>query len=76
MNIDLEEIFTSHGLSKREALIAKLVSDGMSNQEVGSKLGISHKTVKFHLTNIYKNLKIRGRTQLLVWAIKKNEDFI
>ena len=53
-------------LSNREAEVSELVALGFANKEVASKLFVTEKTVKFHLTNIYKKLAVKSRTQLIV----------
>jgi DNA-binding NarL/FixJ family response regulator len=50
----LKDVLTQKGLSHREAEVAELVTKGLSNKEVASQLFVTEKTVKFHLTNIYK----------------------
>lgn len=51
-------------LTPQEALVAELVSRGMTNREVGSELFVSTKTVQYHLTRIYAKLGIRSRGEL------------
>jgi DNA-binding NarL/FixJ family response regulator len=53
----------SHGLTKREQEILRLVSDGKSNSEVARKLWVTEQTVKFHLSNIYRKLGVTNRTE-------------
>jgi len=43
-------------LTPQEQKVVELVSKGLSNREVGTQLSIHEKTVKFHLTKIYKKL--------------------
>lgn len=50
-------------LSERETEILRLVSEGLSNLEIGGKLCITVGTVKWHLANIYSKLHVRRRTQ-------------
>lgn len=52
------------GLTSRELQIALLVARRMSNKAIGKELGIAHRTVSTHLTNIYEKLGIRSRAQL------------
>lgn len=52
------------GLSDREREIISLVLQGKTSPEIGVYLKIAHKTCKFHLTNIYKKMKVRNRTSL------------
>jgi DNA-binding CsgD family transcriptional regulator len=65
----IQEIYIRHGLSKREAEVAELVSKGHSNKEVADKLFVTEKTIKFHLTNIYRKMNLSSRTQLIVWSL-------
>ena len=48
-------------LTKREKEILRLVSEGLTNDEIGKKIFISEKTVKTHLTNIFDKLKVNNR---------------
>ncbi|MBT2655588.1 hypothetical protein J7E81_10140 [Bacillus sp. ISL-18] len=51
-------------LSKREKEVLELVQKGLSNEEVSRQLFISVNTVKTHLLNIFKKLKVSNRTEL------------
>ena len=65
-------------LSKREAEVGVLVFEGLTNREVANQLCVAEKTVKFHLTNIYKKLNISRRSQIsrfLGWTLP-HSDFI
>ena len=65
----LRDVLIRKGLSSREAEVAELVSKGLSNKEVASQLFVTEKTVKFHLTNIYKKMSVKSRAQLIVWCL-------
>ncbi len=65
----LRETLIQKGLSNREAEVAVLVSQGLPNKEVAEKLFVTEKTVKFHLTNIYKKMCVKSRAQLIVWCL-------
>ena len=52
-------------LTDREHEIVKWARQGMTNQEIAARLGISVKTVKAHLRNIFRKLKVSRRIQLL-----------
>ncbi len=65
----LKDILAQKGLSHREAEVAELVSRGLSNKEVANQLFVTEKTVKFHLTNIYKKMAVKSRAQLIVWCM-------
>ncbi|MFN2148809.1 MAG: response regulator [Anaerolineales bacterium] len=62
------EAFTP--LSPREMEILQYVTRGMSNKEIASKLGISHQTVKNHMTAILHKLDVEDRTQAAVYALR------
>lgn len=65
----LKDVLTQKGLSNREAEVAELVTKGLSNKEVANQLFVTEKTVKFHLTNIYKKMNVKSRSQLIVWCM-------
>jgi LuxR family transcriptional regulator, positive regulator of biofilm formation len=65
----LRDILIQKGLSNREAEVAELVTKGLSNKEVANQLFVTEKTVKFHLTNIYKKMNVKSRAQLIVWCL-------
>ena len=50
-------------LSERELEILQLIAEGLSNQEIGSRLYLSLNTVKAHTRNIYGKLGVNSRTQ-------------
>jgi DNA-binding NarL/FixJ family response regulator len=56
-------------LTKREHDIVRGVMQGMTNQEIAMRLGISEKTVKSHLHSIFGKLQVRRRAQLLRTAV-------
>ena len=59
-------------LSKREMGVLKLASQGMSNRDIAGALEISERTVKNHLSNIFKKIEVADRTQAAVFAIRNN----
>jgi NarL family two-component system response regulator LiaR len=58
----------SVGLTRRECDILRLVAEGKSNKEVASALWVAEQTVKFHLGNVFRKLKVENRTQAGNWA--------
>ncbi len=59
-------------LTDRERQIMRLVSEGLSNKEIGRRLNISDSTIKQHLHHIYQKLEISNRTVLAALAITQN----
>ena len=59
-------------LTKRELEVLKLLAVGMYNKEIAEKLNISERTVKNHVSNIFKKLEVTDRTQAAVFAIRNN----
>jgi len=59
-------------LTKREVEVLKLLAEGLFNKEIAYMLGISEKTVKNHVSNIFKKINVSDRTQAAVYAIKNN----
>ena len=57
-------------LTRREKDVLMLLVKGNSNKEMAEKLFISEKTVKNHLTSIFKKLGVKDRTQAAVYALK------
>jgi DNA-binding NarL/FixJ family response regulator len=60
-----------HPLSEREMEVLNCVVDGMSNKEIAGILGISHQTVKNHITSILRKFNVEDRTQAVVYALKR-----
>lgn len=58
-------------LSPRETEVIRLVADGLTNKEIGVKLGIEENTVKNHLKNILGKLHLQNRVQAAAFAIQK-----
>jgi len=65
---DGQETFSP--LSPREMQILQYVTRGLSNKEIASTLGISHQTVKNHMTAILHKLDVEDRTQAAVYALR------
>jgi DNA-binding NarL/FixJ family response regulator len=55
-------------LTAREREVLRLVVDGMANKQIARRLGISEKTVKGHLTNLFQRIGVSDRTQAALWA--------
>ena len=57
-------------LTKREIDVLKMIASGAFNKEIASTLNISERTVKNHVSNIFKKIEVSDRTQAAVFAIK------
>ncbi len=57
-------------LSRRELEVLVMITRGKSNKEIGEELFISEKTVKNHLTNIFRKISVNDRTQAALYAVK------
>jgi CRP-like cAMP-binding protein len=53
------------GLTAREADVARLICDGLSDKEIARMLKLSHHTVKDHLKKVYSKFRVHARTQLV-----------
>ena len=60
-----------HPLSDREMEVLSCVVRGMSNKEIANLLGISHQTVKNHVTSILRKFSVEDRTQAVVYALQR-----
>jgi len=60
-------------LTDRERQIMRLVSEGLSNKEIGRRLNIADGTIKVHLHHIFQKLEISNRTVLATLAISQND---
>ena len=58
----------SQELSEREREVLTLVVEGYANKQIARRLGISDKTVKAHLTNVFQRIGVSDRTQAALWA--------
>ena len=58
-------------LSTREMEVLECVTLGLSNKEIATKLGISHQTVKNHVTAILRKLNVEDRTQAAVYSLRR-----
>lgn len=69
LDVDKQKIET---LTKRELDVLILVANGLFNKEIATKLDISERTVKNHISNIFKKIDVADRTQAAVFAIKND----
>lgn len=61
------------GLTKRQQDVLRLLAEGLSNQEIGDRMGLNLSTVKSHVTGILKALNVGSRTQAVL-ALRRSRD--
>jgi DNA-binding NarL/FixJ family response regulator len=59
------------GVSPREREVLALLLDGLPNKLIARRLGISEKTVKSHLTSIFRQVGVTDRVQAILWAERR-----
>ncbi|WP_295823369.1 response regulator transcription factor [uncultured Microbacterium sp.] len=59
---------SGNGLSVREEEVLRLVANGLANKQVATALGISERTVKAHLGNVFRQIGVADRTSAALWA--------
>jgi len=57
-------------LTRREYEVIALIAEGLNNKEIADKLFISEKTVKNHVSSIFKKIHVNDRTQAAIFAFK------
>jgi len=62
----MADFLTQYKLSDRELEVVDTIAKGVSNKEAADKLCVTEKTIKFHLTNIYRKMGVKSRGQLIV----------
>jgi two-component system response regulator NreC len=67
---DQEQLQAVQALSRRERQVLEAVAQGLTNIQIGERLGISHKTVARHRERIMNKLNLHSRTELVKFAIR------
>ena len=57
-------------ISDREKEVIKLVSQGVSNAEIGAKMNLSSRTIESHRRNILQKLDLKNTAEMISYAIK------
>ena len=69
--LDVDDDLQESTLTDRETDVLDLLAEGLSNQRIAERLGISPHTVKFHIASIYDKLDARTRTQAVRHALDR-----
>lgn len=69
--VDVDDDLQDASLTDRETDVLDLLAEGLSNQRIAERLGISPHTVKFHIASIYDKLDARTRTQAVRHALDR-----
>jgi DNA-binding CsgD family transcriptional regulator len=56
------------GLTPRELQVARLVRDGLTDREIGTRLFITRRTAEWHLKQIFNKLGVNSRSQVAAWV--------
>ena len=67
-------MLTVKGVSKAEIAVIDLVAKGKSNAQVAEILELKEKTIKFHMNAIFRKLRIKSRTQLVIMVLSDEEE--
>lgn len=67
-----EEFRKIESLTNREYEVLTLIAEGLNNKDIAEKLYISEKTVKNHVSSIFKKLEVNDRIQAAIFAFKNN----
>ena len=57
-------------LSRREAQVAAMVAEGMTNRQIADTLVLAERTIEGHVERIRRKLRVRSRTQIAVWLVE------
>jgi DNA-binding NarL/FixJ family response regulator len=60
-------------LAKRETDVARLIADGLTNKQIGTRLFISERTVDSHVRSILNKLGINSRAQIAAWMASSGQ---
>ncbi len=73
MNEEDDEVAMKiESLTKREYEVLTVIAEGLNNREIAERLFISEKTVKNHVSNIFRKLEVNDRIQAAIFAFKNN----
>ena len=59
------------GLTIREVEVLRLLARGLTHRQIAGHLGITHKTARNHMANVYDKLEIHARAQAVLYAVRE-----
>ena len=65
----------SFRMSPRELIVAKFVCGGLSNEEIATRLGIKTATIKTHLRNIYRRIRVQRKLDMLLTFLEQGSKY-
>jgi DNA-binding CsgD family transcriptional regulator len=65
----------SFRMSPRELIVAKFVCGGLSNEEIATRLGIKTATIKTHLRNIYRRIRVQRKLDMLLMFLEQSDKY-
>ncbi|QOR66457.1 response regulator transcription factor [Cytobacillus suaedae] len=66
-----QESVQDSSLTEREREVLMCLVEGLSNKEIAERLFISDKTVKIHVSKIFKKFDVKSRSQVVIYAVQK-----
>lgn len=67
----MQNYISLKSLTDKQAIVAQLIAEGLSNGEIASQMGIKEKTVKEYITKVYKQYKVKHRGQFIVKVLRQ-----
>jgi DNA-binding CsgD family transcriptional regulator len=69
LGLPVDASTTPPTLTARQEQVAALVADGLTNREIGDRLGITERSAEGHLERIRLRLGFRSRAQIAAWSV-------
>jgi DNA-binding NarL/FixJ family response regulator len=67
----MEAIRRRDGLTLREVEVLQLLARGLNHRQIAGVLGITHKTARNHMANVYDKLEIHARAEAVLYAVRE-----
>jgi DNA-binding NarL/FixJ family response regulator len=70
-NLQTEDLDVFNTLTRREVEVLHLILEGLTNQKIAERLGVSSRTVEMHRSNLIQKLGVRGTAELVALAVER-----